>query len=282
MAHVTEEKKKVVKRLSELTKQYPIVGLVNMEGLPTPQLQTMRASLRDDVKIIMAKKRLIKIVLESAKTDKPGLEKLEEFLKGMPAMIFTKENPFKLYKTLQKRKSSAPAKGGQIAPTDIVVPAGPTSFQPGPIIGELGSIGVKAGIDAGKVVIKQDSLVVKEGEVISDKVAGLLTRLGIEPMEVGLDLMAAFEEGVIYDRKILSIDESEYIDNIAQAHRWAFNLAIEAGVPTPQTIEVMIVKAHSESRALAISEAILADEVKSEVLARAHAQASGVLSIVQK
>jgi len=65
----------------------------------------------------------------------------------MPALLFTKENPFKLYNKLQKSKSSAPAKAGQTAPSEIVVPKGPTPFAPGPIIGELGALGIKTAVE---------------------------------------------------------------------------------------------------------------------------------------
>ena len=91
----------------------------------------------------------------------------------------------------------------------------------------MGQVGVKAGIEAGKVAVKEDSVVAKEGSTINSQLASLLTRLGIEPMEIGLNLVAAYEGGSIFDKKILAVDEQEYIDNVTQASRWAFNLAME-------------------------------------------------------
>jgi large subunit ribosomal protein L10 len=43
-------------------------------------------------------------------------------MEGQPALIFTDMNPFKLYKILEDSKTQAPAKAGNIAPSDIVVP----------------------------------------------------------------------------------------------------------------------------------------------------------------
>jgi large subunit ribosomal protein L10 len=277
---VTQQKKQTVAEFADLVKKYKIIGIVNVEGLPTRQLQNMRENLRKDVLIKLTKKRLIKIVLNDSK-DQKDLDKLADHLKGMPAMIFTNQSPFKLYKTLQKSKSPAPAKAGQTAPKDIVVPAGPTGFAPGPVIGELGAIGVKAGITNGKVEVKQDSVVVKEGDVVSARVAGLLTRLNIQPMEVGLDLVAAYEDGTIYDRNILSVDESHYINNITLGHTWARNLAVEAGFLTAETTELLIVKAQRDAIGLAVSQAIFTDETKEQILARAHAQASAVEALLQ-
>ena len=199
-AHVAQYKKDVVSQLVKLMQDYPIIGVVNMEGLPAPQLQMMRAQLRKNCHLTMTKRRFIKLALEQSKSSKQGIEKLEASLGGMPALIFTKENPFKLSKTLAKSKSPAPAKAGQTAPRDIIVPKGPTPFAPGPIIGELAVVGIKSGVEGGKVAVKEDSVVAKAGEKIKPKVAEILTRLNILPMEVGLGLVAVYENGIIYGR----------------------------------------------------------------------------------
>jgi large subunit ribosomal protein L10 len=281
MAHVSDAKRKEIKEFVKLVSEYPVVGIVNMRGLPTPQLQAMREQLRDTVLMRMTKKTLSRIILKEADKGKPGIIALEDNLKGMPAFIFTKSNPFTLFKTLKKRKTTAPAKGGQEAPNDIIVPAGPTPFAPGPVIGELGALGIKSGIDNGKVVVKEDSLVVKEGETISTVLAGILTRLGIEPMEIGLDLIAVYEEGSIFKKDVLNIDEDEYLQNITTAHNWAFNLAMEAGVLTPETTELMLINAQRDAIALILSEAIETKEFIDQILAKAETQA-GVLKLLVK
>ncbi|MBI5397951.1 50S ribosomal protein L10 [Candidatus Woesearchaeota archaeon] len=270
MAHISPFKKKVVAEYSKLIVEYPIIAAVNMENLPTRQLQAMRATLRGKVVMKMSKRRLMALALKQSAEKKAGVDKLVPYLKGMPALLFTKENPFSLYKTLEKNKSTAPIKGGQTAPKDIVVPAGPTTFAPGPIIGQLGQVGIAAGIDQGKVAIKKDSLVAKAGAQVKPELAAILARLGIEPMEIGLDVTAAFENGTIYTKDILSIDEKKYIDNVALAHQCAFNLAIEVGILTKDTTEFMIQKAFRDSRALAIEQSILADLVVGDVLAKAR------------
>src|SRR3989338_3319500 len=220
------QKKETVHQFIKLIKEYPIIAAVNMENLPAKQLQNLRATLRGKVELVMTKRRLIKLALEHTKQDKPGIDKIEEKLKGMPALLFTKDNPFTLFKTLKKNKSKAPARAGQIAPNDIIVPAGPTGFLPGPIIGELGTLGIKSKVDQGKISIVQDSVVCKEGQVISAPLAAMLTRLNINPMEVGLDITAVYEKGTIFDKKVLDIDEEQFNKNLQQAIRWGLNLSI--------------------------------------------------------
>ncbi|MFO8015469.1 MAG: 50S ribosomal protein L10 [Candidatus Woesearchaeota archaeon] len=277
-AVVAPYKKKAVKEFEDLIMEYPIIGVVDMEDMPALQLQRMRAQLRDSVVLRMSKQRLMKLAIKNVKDKKKGIDQLLQYFKGMPAMLFTKENPFSLYKTINKRKSPAPAKPGQTAPKDIVVKAGPTPFAPGPVIGELGALKIKAGVEGGKVAIKEDATVVKEGEEIKPEVASILTRLGIEPMEIGLDLVAVYEEGTIYTRDVLSIDEEEFMNSIMQAAQESINLAVEAGFPTSESTELMIQKAHSESKALAREADIFADELMEEIVGRANMEAESLKS----
>jgi len=275
-AKVSKYKKKIVDDFVKLIKEYPIIAAVNLEMMPAPQLQVMRGKLRGQVIMLMSKRRLMKIAIEQAKAEKKGIEKLEPYLKGMPALLFTKDNPFKLNKILVQNKSKAPAKAGQTAPNDIVVPAGPTPFAPGPIIGELGMIGIKTGVEGGKVAIKEDTVVVKEGEVIKPKVAEILTRLGIEPMEIGLDLTAAYEKGIIYTKDVLTIDEKAFMEQLNTAATEAFNLAVESGYFTKDTIELLVPKAFNEAKALALEANIMADVVAEELMAKAEMQAKAL------
>jgi len=276
MAHVANYKKETVKKIEKLILEYPIIGAVNMESLPTPPLQKMRAQLRGKVEMMMAKRRLIKIAIEKCKDKKPGIEKIEEHLRGMPALIFTKDNPFALFKTLKKSKSKAAAKAGQTAPSDIYVKAGATNFAPGPIIGELGAIGIKCGVENGKVAIKQDSLVVKEGDKVGPKQAEILARLGVEPMDVGLDLVATFENGTIFTKSVLDIDEDAFKKKLATAVQWAVNLSVETGYVTKDTIEIMIVKAFNDAKAIGLERNIIDDLIIDELLGRAERQCKGL------
>ncbi len=276
--HVAQYKKRIVKDLKDLVKQYSIIATINMENMPTAQLQKMRHQLRDKVILIMSKRRLMKIAIEESKDVKKGVEELNKHLKGMPALMFTNENPFKLYKMLQKSKTNAPAKPGQIAPKDILIQAGPTPFAPGPVISELSQIGLKTGVEAGKVAIKQDKVVVKKGEKINDKVASILLRLGITPMEIGLDLVAAYENGTIFTKDVLAVDEKEFMQRIITADSEAFNLGVEIQYPTVRVLEYLIGKAFIESKTLALGQNIMCSLVAEDLLTKAERE---VLSLKQ-
>ena len=272
---VAKWKVEEVEKLSKMISEYPVVGIVNMENIPAKQLQKMREVLRGEVVIRMSRKRLMKLALEKAK-----VKKLAEYLKGQPAFVFSKMNPFKLYKILEKNKTSAPAKPNAIAPKDIIVPKGETPFSPGPVLAELQKFGIPTAIQKNKIIIKEDKLEVREGERISPELASLLTRLGIEPMEIGLNLLAVYEGGVIYSPDVLAIDENMLIAQLKEAYLNAVNLSVNTGYITKETAPLLIAKAYSEAKAVAIEAGVYEPEVIKDIIAKAHLQMLALKSTI--
>ncbi len=256
-AHVSEIKKKEVAKLEKLFLDYPVLGLVNAENLPSRQLQQVKSQIKSTVIVTMSKKRLVRIAIDNLKGKIRGIEHLKDHLKGMPILVFTKDNPFKLYRLLSSRTTSAAAKPGQTAPKDIVIPAGPTPFQPGPIIGELSKMGLKTAIEEGKIVIKADKVLVKEGDVISQVQADVMAKFGMEPMEIGLNLVAAFENGLVYQKSVLAVDQKAYLSNIQRISLEAVALAVKVGYINKDTIKPMVRKAYAETKALATAKNIV-------------------------
>jgi large subunit ribosomal protein L10 len=194
-------------------------------------------------------------------------------------LVFTEQNPFKLYKLLEQSKTPSPIKGGAIAPKDIIVEKGETGFPPGPILGDMQSAGIPAAIDGGKVVIRETKVVAKEGEVVPQKLAAMLSRLEIYPMEVGLDLRAVFENGSIFTPDVLAIDEDKIFSDFTQAAQQAFNLSVNAAYPTATTISTLIAKAVSESRNVGVNATILEPEIMETLLGKAQAQMLSIASV---
>lgn len=276
--HISPAKQKEVAALTKLIDEYPIIGIINVENLPARQLQKMKTKLRRDMIIRMSKKNLIKHAILASK--RKDIKKLADHLNGMPALLFTHTNPFSVYKILKQNKSSAAIKAGQITPKDIMIPAGPTPFAPGPIIGELGMLKIKAGIASGKVEIKEDAHVAKKGDTIKPQLASLLLRLGIEPMEIGLNLTAMYENGDILTGDVLDIDQDAFMAKLMTAITEAQNLAVDVAYPADGITELLIQKAFRDARAIALERDILADAVVEQIIAKANAQANAIAKIV--
>ncbi|MFA7197702.1 MAG: 50S ribosomal protein L10 [Methanoculleus sp.] len=265
--HLPRWKKEEVDEIKRGVEEHTLVGVVDMYGIPASQVQDIRRNLRGTARVKMARNTLI----EHAFTELGGsVGGLKDHAEGQSALIFTNENPFKLFKLLEKTKTRMAAKPGEKAPEDIVVPKGPTSFKPGPIVGELQQVGIPAAIEGGKVKIRETKTVVKRGEVINKKVADTLVKLGIKPMDVGLVLQAAYYKDTIFTPDLLAIDEEAYANNLVLAAQQAFNLSVNAAIPTPRTIEAIIGRAVREARNVGVEAPIYEKDIADLIIGRAQ------------
>lgn len=280
MAHVATWKKEEVANLKELMDSYDVIAMVDLAEIPARQLQKMRKSLKDKAILKMSKKTLISLALNDCNNKKQNIIELADYMDGQPALIFTEMNPFKLYKILEDSKTPAPAKAGSTAEGEILIPEGDTGFPPGPFLGELQQVGIPAKIDKGKIVVSEDYVAVEPGEKVSAKLAAVLARLDINPMEVGINLNAAYEDETLYTSDILAIDEEETFANISNAYRRAFNLSVNAVIYTKETISTIIGNAANKSVNLAVEASIINSKTSEILLAQAQAQMLALASEV--
>ena len=270
-AHVAEWKHGEIKELVDFITKKKVVGIVEVGGIPAPQMQKMRNNLREVGSIRSARNTLISKALDEAEKKVKGISSLKNSITGQSAIIATDANPFKLFAKIKATRTMAPAKGGETSSHDIEIKAGDTPFKPGPIVGELQKVGIPAAIQEGKVVIKSDKLLVKAGEKISADVALMLTRLEIFPIEIRMSLHAVFEDGSIYQPNVLDINIDEFIGKIKQASSNSFNLAIETGWTNKLTIKPLIMKAYNNSFNLAMECKITNKETVKFLLSKAQA-----------
>jgi len=278
-AHASPAKVAEVERLSARLRDAPVVGLVSVAGIPAQQFQAMRRRLRQKVDIRVAKNSLLRLALERVAAERKGLSDLAVTLGGQMAVVTTSMNPFRLFKELEATKTSAPARGGEVAPEDIWVREGETPFKPGPIVGELQKAGVPAVIEKGKVLVKKDKLLVKAGDRIPRDVAQVLTRLEIYPLVVGLDLRGAYEDGQIYGRDVLAVDDAKILAQVGEAIRGAINLSVFTGHTTKFTLPFLLQTAFRRSLSLAVTAGFPTKETVKFLLAKAQAQALAVAAI---
>ncbi|MFB6088277.1 MAG: 50S ribosomal protein L10 [Candidatus Aenigmatarchaeota archaeon] len=246
---VKQWKKDEVEELKDLIDNHEVVGILNMHKMPAAQLSEMRKEMKGDAEIRMSKKILMRFALEKSK--KKSVKNLEEHMRGQPAFLLSDMNPFKLFKHIDKNKTPAPARAGDIAPDDIVVTEGSTGLPPGPAIGQLQDQGIPTSVKEGAINVDEDTVVAGEGDEITTELANLLNTLDMEPMRIGLDLVAAYEDGTVFTKSVLKIDEEEYMDKLTNCIKKSINLSINANYPTKETAELLIQKSFTEMRNLA-------------------------------
>jgi large subunit ribosomal protein L10 len=205
-----------------------------------------------------------------------GLEELSAYVSGQVALVGTNDNPFGLYKGLEASKTPAPISAGEIAPNDIVIEEGDTGVDPGPFVGELQQVGAAARIMDGSIHVTEDSTVLEAGEPVSEDLEGVLSELGIEPKEVGLDLRGVFSEGVLFEPDELAIDVDEYRSDVAAAAAAARNLSVNAAYPTVETAPTLLANAAGDAKALGVFAAIEDPDVLPDLIGKADAQVRAI------
>ncbi|MCS7115072.1 MAG: 50S ribosomal protein L10 [Nitrososphaerota archaeon] len=265
------EKAKEVEEVKAFINQYKVIGIASLQKVRASQLQELKKKLAADVYMRVIKNTLMGKAIKNC-MEKRNIEKMESYLTGSNVFLFTNLNPFKLAFLLEKGKVKMAAKAGDIASFDVIVPAGNTGQPPGPIISQLNAVGLPTRIEAGSVWITKDTLVARKGDVISERLASVLSKLGIKPIEAGLMLKAVYDDGLIIEGEQLKIDINETKKQIENAHAEAFKLSVGASYPTKENIQILIQLAHQWAYALALGAAIPSKETIGDLIRRAHAE----------
>jgi large subunit ribosomal protein L10 len=269
-----ERKTKDLEKLKKMVKEYPVISLIELHKLPSSQLHAIKKELRADATVKMSKKRIARIAFKESK--RKDLEKLIEYDVKKPAFIFSEASPFRLFKLVERKKSPAYAKEGDIATKDIVIPEGPTKLMAGPAIGDLQRAKIPAKVQDGKIHVIKDTRVAKQGDVITEQTANLLKKLDIQAGEIGIYMVAAWEDGVIFGRDVLNVDEKAYLDNLMLAATYGVNLSVNTAYPTRETIELLLIKAHQEAKNLGMEAEILEKDVIEGLLVKGESQAKAL------
>jgi large subunit ribosomal protein L10 len=266
---VLQEKISEVEEIKRLIEQYKVVGIASLQKVRAAQLQEFKKKLADKAYMKVLKNTLTGKAIENCK-EKPGLEKLMEYLTGSNVYLFTNLNPFKLALILEKGKVRTTAKAGDVAAFDVVVPAGNTGQPPGPIISQLNAVGLPTRIESGSVWISKDTLVARKGDIIDERLASALSKLGIKPVEAGLSLKVVYDDGLIITSEQLKIDMEETKQDIQKAHTDAFTLSLSIAYPTPENTITLLQIAHQQAYTLSMNAAIPAKETIANLIRKAH------------
>jgi large subunit ribosomal protein L10 len=251
VARVAPWKKEMFQRLAELIEKYPVVAIADLQKVRSSQIQEIRKKLRGQAEVLVAKNTILKKTASSLDEKKPHIDSFAEGLAGSSLLLFTVMNPYALILFLNKNKVRVPAKAGDLATSEIIIPAGNTGLQPGPVISEFGEVKVTTRIEGGSIWVAKDTVVAEKGEEISAKLASLLSKLGMKPMEAGLSIVRAFDQGLVLGSEDLVFDLESYKNDLAGAYRNALGLAVETEYILPETVSLILGRAYREALSLA-------------------------------
>jgi large subunit ribosomal protein L10 len=276
-----KKKRLLYQELQELPGTCDVIALSKMSKVRATQLMTIRKKFRNEIKIRVIKNRVAQRAFEKL-SNRPGLDYLSKELEGQCALLFTNISPFKLNLIFDKNKVFLPAKGGDIATKDIVIPAGNTGISPGPVLSEFKEANVSTKIDQGTIWVGKDTVVVRSGSTISQKLASLMSKLTIKPIEAGISISFAIAEGLVLKENDLRINLAEYMEELTRSFHEAVSLAIETSYPTVETITHLLVRAYQNATALATDSGYVSQDSVQFVLVRANANGQIIANQVKK
>lgn len=272
---VSPWKRDTVSSLTDMLNNGGTFAVIDIHGVPAGAMLGMRAGLRSSMNIQVAKKRLMKLAWEAAGNDFAVLEELYSSA-VQPALVQTDMNSFEVFTELKKTEAGRAAKPGDVAPHDIIVEKMDTGMPPGPIVGELNSVGIPAKIMKGSVQIQKQVTILKEGDVFEGDLGMMLSKIGINPIVTGLRLCGTIEDGTSFKPETLDIDYEQFESDLISFGAGAFNLACNISWFTSQTIPTLLSKASGEALAVALEAAIVTTDTLPHLIGRANRGAMGV------
>lgn len=277
---ILQAKNNAVEEIKTILKSYNAIGIASLKKVRSSQLQELKKKLSGKVSMKVFKNNLLKFALDSL-NDK-DLNKIEDYISGSNIYLFTNLNPFKLALLLEKGKIKTIAKTGDKAAMDITVPEGNTGQPPGPIISLLNSAGLPTRIQSGSVWISKDTFVAKKGDVINERISGVLAKLGIKAVELGLSMRAVLDNGLMIPGDALNIDLEETKNNLITSYNEAFALSLEIAYPTSENTVILLQTAHQKAFILSLNAAIPNQTNIADLIKKAHTEMLSLKSLAEK
>jgi len=246
--HVSEAKKSAVKRIAEAIKNYKTIMFVSVKNLPSSQLQKIKKDLRGKAEIISAKKSIILRALDETKI--PEISNLKANVIEDMALLFSNDDGFELSAWLNDNKNPIGAKQGQEAGEDITIEEGPTELVPGPVISELGALGLQIMVEEGKITIRKSKVVVKKGDKINAAAVSIFQKLGIKPFMIGLTPLAFYDNS---SKKVyvgVKVDKKKTLQEFVAGFAKARGFAQAVNYLCRETIGMILGKAERQAMAL--------------------------------
>lgn len=248
-----ERKAEYFEKLKGLLGEYTKAFIVQVDNVGSKQLQMTRQGLRGKAEVLMGKNTMMRKCIREYVADNPGtpVEQLIECCRGNVGFVFTNEDLGGIRETLVSNTRPAPARVGSLAPSKVIVPAGPTGCDPGQTaFFQALQIGTK--ITRGQIEMVNDTNLIEPGEKVTASQAALLQKLNIEPFTYGLVLKAVYDNGSLFDAKVLDITDEVLAAKFVEALNVVASISLAIGFPTQASVPHSVANAFKAILAVTI------------------------------
>jgi len=234
----TQRKVEYFERLKGLFAKYDKCFVVSADFVGSNQMQMIRMALRGTGVVVFGKNTMMRAVLKQYNEENPGdqISKLLDTLKGNVGLVFTDNADLvHVRNILVENVVPAPAKAGVFAPVAVTVPAGPTGMEPG-MTSFFQALNIATQIKRGAIEIINDVPLLQVGDKVEPGHAALLQKLNIMPFSYGLEVQWVYDNGALFDPKVLDLDDAALTNKFMAAVNVISALSLEIGIPTLPSI----------------------------------------------
>ena len=239
-----ERKAEYFDRMKEMLSTYTKCFVVEVDNVGSNQLQKTRIGLRGKGEILMGKNTMMRKVLKEFVEENPDApqEALIEVLRGNVGFVFTNGDLGEVRAVLEENVRPAPARVGAVAPCNVIVPKGPTGCDPGQTA-FFQTLQIATKITRGQIEIVNDIQLIDEGDKVTASQAALLQKLEISPFTYGLKLKSVYDNGSLFDAKVLDITDDVLAAKFSEALKTLASLSLAIGYPTQASVPHSIANA---------------------------------------
>jgi len=249
-----------VAKLEAAFNEYKNVLIITVDFVGSKQMQNVRMAIRGKGIVLMGKNTIIRKILRDSVDKNPKLEALLPYIKGNMGFVFTNGDLNEVRKTVTSFKMPAAAKAGVIAPIHVTVPSGPTGLDPGQT-SFFQTLNIATKIVKGCIDIISDVKICTAGEKVSASAVALLSKLNIKPFEFGIVVHTVYEDGSVYDAKVLDLSEDDLVQLFCGAVAKLAAVSFEIGEINAATIPHSFGKAFNMLAAIALSADYMFEEM---------------------
>jgi large subunit ribosomal protein LP0 len=206
---------------------------VGCNNVGSKQFQQIRGALRGKAVVLMGKNTMMRRIISDIVGDDTSnpINNVMPLVVGNIGFIFTKGDLAEVKKIVENNRVPAIAKAGQIAMVDVVVPPGPTGCDPGQTQW-FQALNVPTKITKGQIEIVSELKLINKGNVVGSSEAALLQKLNIRPFSYGLVLSSVYDNGAVFDAKVLDITADALNAKFYGALARMAALSLASGYPT--------------------------------------------------
>ena len=248
-----ERKTEYFNKLKEYLGTYSKMFVVEVDNVGSNQIQSTRIALRGKGEVLMGKNTMMRKCIKEYVEENPGspVEQLIECCRGNVGFVFTNGDLGEIRESLESNTRPAPARVGAVAPVDVIVPKGPTGCDPGQTA-FFQTLQIATKITRGQIEMVADTHLINAGDKVTASQAALLQKLSIEPFSYGMLLKQVYDNGSLFDAKVLDITDDVSAAKFGEALKTLASLSLVLGIPTQASVPHSIANAFKAILAVTI------------------------------